>query len=281
SFGKIPVLLRHFHCLGREPQHAERAVTASPLHPSTRTRLWGPLAQGGQLRNQTAEIVFRVAAGPIDPAGHIVLAISVVVTVLTVADLIACEHKRHALREHKRCEQVAPRLASAGEDCRILARTFDPAIGAVIVVRAVAVILPVRLVVFLQVAREVGERKSIMHGDVVDARPGPASVVVAEVGRAGHAAAELADEIAFACPVAPQRAAEMVIPFRPSGRKAADLIAARPNIPRLGTELHAGKHRILPDRGEEGGGTTEAVGLAAERARQIEAESIDVTNLYP
>ena len=71
----------------------------------------------------------------------------------------------------------------------------------------------------LLVAHEVGERETVVHGDVVDARPRTAAVVIEQVARGGHAPAEIAEKMRFARPVAAQRAAEEVVPLRPAGGK--------------------------------------------------------------
>src|SRR3712207_7177958 len=51
--------------------------------------------------------------------------------------------------------------------------------------------------------------------------------------------------------------------FRSRG-VVADLVAARPQVPRLADELHAREHRVLPHRVEEAGTRIEARALAAE-----------------
>src|SRR4051794_27094501 len=101
------------------------------------------------------------------------------------------------------------------------------AIVAVVVVGAVAVVLAVGLVVLLVVAEQIGQRKTVMDRDVVDAGPRRAVVVVEKIGGGGHAARYLADQAAFAAPVAPHRASIAVVPFRPLRRERADLITAQ------------------------------------------------------
>src|SRR6202040_3668813 len=102
------------------------------------------------------------------------------------------------------------------------------------------------------VADEIGEGKAVVDGDVVGARARRATVVLEQIGGAGHSAAELADAMAFAGPVAAQRSAKMIVPLRPARRKAAHLVAAGADIPGLGNQLDSGEGRVLPDRGEEG-----------------------------
>src|SRR5262249_29873389 len=137
------------------------------------------------------------------------------------------------------------------EDCAVLCWALDAAIGAVVDIRAVAVVLAVGFVVLALKADQIGERETVVHGDVVDARAWIAAAMFEQVGAAGHAEAEFADQAAFAGPIAAQRAPKAVVPFRPAGRKIAGTVAAGTEVPRLGDELHAGEDRVLPDGGEE------------------------------
>src|SRR5207248_6210189 len=107
-----------------------------------------------------------------------------------------------------------------------------------------------------------------------------ASVVTVLRRRAGQRAGHVTKEAAVAAPVAPQRLAVDVVPLRPAGRKAADLIAAEPDVPRLGDQLDVGENRVLADRGEERTVWIKRRG-AAERRGQIEAEAVDVEHLDP
>src|SRR5436190_4076573 len=120
-----------------------------------------------------------------------------------------------------------------------------------------------------------------MYGDMVDARARAAAIVIEEIGRCRHAAAQIADQAALAGPVAPQRPAEMVIPLRPTGWETPDLISAGADIPRLRYQLHSGEHRILADRRKERCPAIEARRATSERARQIEPESVHVTDPDP
>src|SRR5882672_4158288 len=122
------------------------------------------------------------------------------------------------------------------------------AIVAVIVVGAVAIVLAVGLVVLLVVAEQIGEGKTVMHGDVVDAGARVAAVMIEQVGRAGHAAGDFADQAAFAAPVTPHRAAIAVVPFGPLRGERADLVTAKAEVPGFGDELHRREHRVLTDR---------------------------------
>ncbi len=188
---------------------------------------------------------------------------------------------RHALRQHQAGELVAAQLPAQRDDLRVVGRSFDAAIGAVVVVGAVTVLLAVRLVVLLAVAHEVGEGETVVHGRVIDAGARAAAVVMEKVLRGRHAAGDVADEVAGARPVAAQRAAVAIVPLRPGGRKMSDLVAARAEIPWLGDQLDAGKDRILPERREERRVRGETLRSTAERGGKIEAEAVDVARLDP
>src|ERR1700722_17838045 len=121
------------------------------------------------------------------------------------------------------------------------------AISAVIVVGAVAVVLAVGLIVFFVVAEQISQREAVMDGDVVDAGALHAAVVIEQVGRPGHAARYLADQAAFAAPVAPHRAAIAVVPLRPLRRERADLVTAHAEVPRFGDQFYRRHSRALPD----------------------------------
>src|SRR5262249_23617530 len=121
-------------------------------------------------------------------------------------------------------------------------------VPAVVVRRAVAIVLAVRLVVLLVVADEVVQRETVMRGDEVDAGPGPAAALVEQVGRPGQPPRDVADQPAVTAPESAHRVSELVVPLRPARRKTADLIAAEADIPRLCDQLYPRQHGILPDR---------------------------------
>src|SRR5581483_4950386 len=143
-------------------------------------------------------------------------------------------------------------------------------------VGAVAVALPVRLVVLLAIGDEIGEREAVMGGDEVDARRRQAAGLAEEIRGAGETGGEIA-EPAVAAPEHPHVVAEAVVPFAPPGGKPAELVAARTDIPRLGDEAQPGQKRIGGDRLEEGCGGTEAGRRAAEDAGKVEAETVDAS----
>ena len=102
-----------------------------------------------------------------------------------------CASIRHDSKLRRSCRRNFDDLGSSvGPSTPQLVLSFSS--------RAVSVLLAIRLVVLALVADEIGERETVMDGDEVDARARAAAVLVEQIGRAGHATAELADYIALA-----------------------------------------------------------------------------------
>src|ERR1700756_4507108 len=146
-------------------------------------------------------------------------------------------------------------------------------VGTIIFVGAVAIVFAICCVVLALITDQIREREPIVYRDVVHARPRPATIVIEQIGGAGHAAAELPNEIAPAGPVATQVLTEAVVPFRPPGGEAADPITAGTEVPRLGDQFDACQNGILPDGRKERDGAVKPIGAAAERGREIEPEA--------
>ena len=99
-------------------------------------------------------------------------------------------------------------------------------------------LLAVRLVVLVVVRDEVAQREPVVRGDEVDRRERPAAVV-ARRGRSSPVNRE-ANSAASACaaPEVAHRVAVHAVPLGPEHREVADLVAAGPDVPRLGDQLH-------------------------------------------
>ena len=241
-----------------------------------------PPAQFGQVADKGDEVLALFAEIlPADPADVVVLAIGVVVASLAVADLVAGQDQRRTLRQQQTRKLISSQLTSQRNDIGIVGRPLMAAIVAVIVAGAVAIAFAIGLIVLLVVAEQVGERKTVMDGDVVDTGTRRAAVMVEQIGGGGHAARHFTDQAAFAAPVASHRRTVAIIPLRPLRGKRADLIAAEPEVPGLGDEFYRRQHRVLSHRGQEGGIAIEAVRLARQRGREVEAEAVDVAHLNP
>src|SRR5262249_26458276 len=166
----------------RQPQHPIGAVGAMAVEPVMAADLPKASAQRSHVADEIGEIVtIALQTFPADPAGLVVLAIGVVVAALRVADLIAGEKQRRALRQQEAGQLVFAQASAQRDDGRIVARALVAAIVAVIVVGAVAIVFAVGLVVLLVVAEQVGKGESIVDGDVIDAGMGLAAVMIEQV----------------------------------------------------------------------------------------------------
>ena len=159
---------------------------------------------------------------------------------------------RAALGEEDCGQEVANLALAQLQDRLILAVALDAGVPGAVVVAAVLVVLPVGVVVLLVVGDEVPEREAVVAGDEVDAGRGSAAVALVEVGGAGQPVGEVADPAGLAAPVVADGVPEAPVPFCPADREVADLVAALPDVPRLGHQLHLGEDRVLVDDLEEG-----------------------------
>src|SRR5690242_13197080 len=137
-----------------------------------------------------------------------------------------------------------------------------------VVRRAVAILLTIRLVVFLVVRDDVVQRESVVSGHKVDTSPRtPPLMIELAFGRAKPVSEPYTRQ--FAAPVVPDIIAELVVPFRPTRRKCAHLISSRSAIPRFGNQLHRPQYRILAARLQESTLVVEAVRFARQNRTEI------------
>src|SRR5262249_33818667 len=162
-----------------------------------------------------------------------VLAVRVVVAVLRPPEFVAVTEHGYAERQKQRCHEVATLARADREDGLVVGLALYAAVPRSVVVRAVAVVLEVREVVLLVVGHQIGEREAVMRGDEVDARHRSPAVGQVEIGRAAQPGGELAERLWRATPKVAGRIAVLAVPLRPQWWEAADLIAARPDVPRL------------------------------------------------
>src|SRR3954451_8858527 len=149
------------------------------MSPSPCAQLGKTSAQLRERRHEGGHVlVIAAKRRPIHPSDRIVLTISIVIAALAVTHLIAGKQQWHALRQHQACEQIATQLSSQPKNLRLVSCSLDTTIGAMIVVRAIAVVFAIRQIVLAVIAHEVGERKSIMNGDVIYARARAAAIVI-------------------------------------------------------------------------------------------------------
>ena len=127
----------------------------------------------------------------------------------------------------------------------IISRSFHAVVASSVIRTPVAIILSVGLIVLVLIGNEIIERKAIMRGNEIDARPRPAAAMIEKIGRARQTRREIGELAFFAFPIPSHRIAEAVVPLGPAGRKCADLVAPWPAVPWFGDELDGRQHRIL------------------------------------
>ena len=167
------------------------------------------------------------------------------------------------------------------DNLRIVGRPLHAAIPAVIRVGPVAIVLAVRLIVLVIVADQIQQRKTVMDGDEIDARPGSAAAVAENVGRARNPRGEIGDQPLVSLPKPPHRIPVLPVPFGPAGREIPELISIGAEIPWLGHELQTGHDRVLPDRVEKRAALPVIAVLACQGRAQIEAKAVDMHLLHP
>ena len=122
-------------------------------------------------------------------------------------------------------------------DRGIVRRTLNAVVVGQVVGMTVPVAFAVRLVVLVVVRDEIAKGEPVMRRDEVHGRPGFPAPLVELVGRARQPRRHLGHLGLVAPPESSDRIPIAVVPLGPSGREAADLVAARPAIPGLGDQL--------------------------------------------
>src|SRR6476660_3401511 len=179
------------------------------------------------------KLVLFFIAFPIEPADLVVLAISVVISVLRPAPLIAAGQHRHALRKEKRSQEISALTIAQGIDLRVIRRPFHATVPREIVTVAVLVAVAVRLIVFFIVADQVVESEPVVRGNEIDAGIWASPVVPIKIGAPSEPVAHLANAALVAFPKTANRVAVFALPFRKRHRKITNLIAAVPDVPRF------------------------------------------------
>ena len=127
---RAPFFIAHFIAAGIEPHHI---LDLGPTYPPTpekfrppKDRMLAPKAD--QFFRELEERVLLFIALPIEPADLVVLAISVVVSLLRAAQFVAAAKHRHTLGK-KKCGQKIPLLSFTQRlDLGIVSRSFCTAV---------------------------------------------------------------------------------------------------------------------------------------------------------
>ena len=248
---------------GEEPLAAERRVLGAE-----------PGDRGGELHQRLVDLV------PVDPRQLGVLGVGVVVALLGAAELVAVEQHRDALAEQQRGDEVALRARPQLQHLGVVGGALGAVVPRAVVALAVVVVLAVGLVVLLVVGHQVAQREAVVGGDEVDRGERPAAGVLVVVGRAREPGGEVADRRLTAPEVA-DGVAVGAVPLGPQRREAADLVAARADVPRLGDQLHLAHDRVLLHQLEERRQLVDVEELPRQRRREVEPEPVDVHLGHP
>jgi hypothetical protein len=124
-------------------------------------------------------------------------------------------------------------------DLRIVGRAFHAAVPTAVVVRAVPVVFPVRLVVLPLIRNEVVEREPVMTRHKVDALLRLALLMRINLRAAQQPVGDVLDRARVAAKETAEIVAKPPVPFFPTvPGKAAHLVKPR-CVPRLGDEFRA------------------------------------------
>ena len=230
-----PFFLAHFVTTRIEPHHIPDFRTSNPpaleKFRTAKDRVISP--ELNQFLGESKQLILLFIAHPIKPTDLIVLAISVIVSVLCSAPFVAAAEHRHALRKKQRRQKIPTLTFAQRVDLRVVSRTFDAAIPRLVIVVTVAVVVAVRSVVLLVVADQVGQRETIVRGNKIYARVRTSPAVLIKIGTAGEPVSHFTDTALVAFPKTAHRIAIFAIPFRPKHGKIPDLVAALAHVPRF------------------------------------------------
>lgn len=105
---------------------------------------------------------------PIEPTCWVILTPGIVVTLLSPEKFIASHQHGHALAHHQGGQKIPDLPKPQGLDRRVCGRPFHATIPGMVGIVSVSILLTVGFVVFLVVADEVCERKTIVTRDKVE-----------------------------------------------------------------------------------------------------------------
>ena len=201
----LPVLRRHLRAVGPQPGEILRLrlpdEVAHEEPPLLQDRMRAP--QPDQPPRELEQPAPPIVELPVGPGDLVVLAVGVVVAALGAPDLVAAQQHRHALRQEQRRQQVPHLPVAQRDDPGIVGLALGAVVPGLVVVRAVLVVLAVRLVVLVAVADEIVQREAVVRGDEVDARLRVAPLALKQIRGARQPVAELRGEVVVPLPVAP------------------------------------------------------------------------------
>ena len=151
----------------REIRTAERLIiTELKRHRIRKNRMFSSKTR--HILEKQLLISVRSFTLPIDPADRIILTISIIISRLRVAELIATPQKRNSLRHHDHQYRIAPLALAQTVDIPLRGRTFYAIIIAEIPCISVTIILSVVLIVTLIIHEQIRKCESVIVRNIID-----------------------------------------------------------------------------------------------------------------
>src|SRR5438552_17894474 len=144
-----PVLVGHQLSARLEPTNIHSAANRTALEPATPAKHGVIASQPDQPAHDLQKLPVNLI--PVVPRQLVVLAVSIVVSLLRPAELVTHEQHRHALREEKCGQAVTFLLRAQPGDRWVVSVSLHAAVPRAVMRLTVGVVLAVRLVVLLVV----------------------------------------------------------------------------------------------------------------------------------
>ena len=238
-----------------------------------------PFVECDRLAHKVVHVGVLAKQIPVKPADFVVLAVCVVVSPLRAQQLIAAQNHGCSQGEQKVTEVVLHDLSAQTQDIGVVGIALRSAVPRIVIIGAVAIVLLVRVVVFLIVGHKIPERETVVARDEVDAVVRGAPVIAVQISRPCETESEVRALPAISLRDLAHRVAESTIPFGPVDREVAHLIGSE--VPGLRNEFGTAEHRVLADGIEEGRRAFKAGLLAAKHGGEIEPKAVDMHLLDP
>src|SRR4030095_5674474 len=214
---------------------------------------------------------------PVEPTRLVIVAVHVVVAELRASHFVAHQQHRRALCKQGQSQEILHLSIAKRLNRRVSGRAFDAAVPAQIVIGAVAVPLPVALIVLDVVGNEIVECEPIVAGDEVNTSFLLPFFGPINIWAGNKAVCEFGDGSFVALHKAADVVTKLSVPFLPRVTdEVAHLIKAA-RVPSLGDQFCSGEHWIcldIPNDGRVVHGTAHLI--TREDRSQIDTKIIEV-----
>src|ERR1700752_2107116 len=259
------------------PAHRPLANQLNQGHPLA---FWGGFSKQSSRDEQLHKAVhIRIPPeqGPIKPVGLVILAVSVVISVLRSPGLIS--HQEHGNSKGEQCGRYEIFHLAGSESFNLGIRrgTLDATVPASIVIAAVTVLLAVGLVVFLVVRDQIIKRKSVVTGNEVHRLFRLTLLVPIDFVAAKEPVRERPQCPVVSAEETPNVVPEAPVPFLPAISNKAPHLVQSGGVPSFSDHFCSGENRIglnIPEDRRDGHYVA-AVTASQDRC-EIETEAIHV-----